>query len=264
MSAASSNHNIAPNGCLGLRLAIASIRRRMFTSGIPAGLIDAARANLAEAADLTHGKIPRTPVRPRMPAYPEPIEFIADALRSGHLKLFIYTENRQHLIPVPGIGAVEVLERAGFFRPARETIAFRFMDFLPRRILDSLDLKGINKAQFDEFALCLRESAFDIWLASTARQQSWPLDAKPRRGRGRPQLGPIIKPILKDLIDGGRWRQGMLLKELVVPIQSKVEGEKVDRETVKKAMHDLYRETGQLEYRYVRRKRRASTKRRDQ
>lgn len=52
----------------------------------------------------------------------------------------------------------------------------------------------------------------------------------------------------------------MLLKELVVPIQLRIEGEKVDRETVKKALDELYTETGDLTYRHVRRKRRASAK----
>ena len=69
-----------------------------------------------------------------------------------------------------------------------------------------------------------------------------------------------MKPIVKELIENGRWRQSMLLKELVVPIQLRIEGEKVDRETVKKALDELYTETGDLTYRYVRRKRRASAK----
>ena len=65
----------------------------MFTYGIPAGLIDAARANLAKAADLTPDKILKASVQPPMPAYPKPIELISDALRSGSLTLFIYTES---------------------------------------------------------------------------------------------------------------------------------------------------------------------------
>jgi hypothetical protein len=147
-----------------------------------------------------------------------------------------------------------------FFQLTLETIVFRFMDFYPCRILDGFDLPGIRKARFDKFALCLKESAFDDWLASTAHQHSWPLDSKPRRGPGQPKLVPAVKPLLKALIDSGRWRQGMLLKELVFPIKTKLKGRKVDRETVKKGMDELYRETGQLEYRYVRRKRRVSKK----
>ena len=116
--------------------------------------------------------------------------------------------------------------------------------------------------QFDKFAMCLRESAFDSWLASTARQQCWPLDAVPRSGRGRPRLVPIVKSIVKDLIDSDQWRQGIPLKVLVVLIQPKIRGAKVDRETVKKAMDELYRETRQLEYRYTRRERRVLPKRR--
>ena len=52
------------------------------------------------------------------------------------------------------------------------------------------------------------------------------------------------------------WATGTMY----VLTKSKLEGGKVDRETVKRAMDELYRETGQLEYRYRRLKRRASTK----
>jgi hypothetical protein len=201
-------------------------------------------------------------VRPRMPAYPEPIKFVADALGSGRLTLFIFAENLRRVIPVPITCTQEILERLGFFRSTRETIGLRFMEFFPRRILVGLDFPGISMVQFDRFAVCLREGAFDSWLASTARQQCWPLDAIPRSGRGRPRLVPIVKSIVKDLIDSGEWRQGMPLKALVVSIQSKIKDAKADRETVKKAMDELYHETRQLKYRYARRARKVLAKRR--
>jgi hypothetical protein len=234
----------------------------MFTSEIPPQLIEAARTNVAEAANLTSHKIFKISSRPPMPAYPKPIKLVADALKSGHLTLFIFAEGLQRVIPVPGSCTQKILERAGFFRLTRETVGFRFTDFFPRRILEGLDFSGIRIAQFDRFAMCVRESAFDSWLASTARQQCWPLDAIPRLGRGRPQLVPIVKSIVKHLIDGSQWRQGMPLKTLVVQVQPKIKGAKVDRETVKKAMDELYHETRQLKYRYARRERRVFAKRR--
>jgi hypothetical protein len=185
MPVSSSHRNIAPVGYLDLRAAIASVRRRMFTSEIPASLIEAARTNVADAANL-----PARNVRPRMPAYPEPIRFVADALGSGRLTLFIFSESLRRVIPVPITCTQEILERLGFFRSTRETIGLRFMDFFPRRILVGLDFPGISMVQFDRFAVCLKESAFDSWLASTARRQCWPLDAIPRSGRGRPRLVP--------------------------------------------------------------------------
>jgi hypothetical protein len=152
------------------------------------------------------------------------------------------------------------LDRLGFFRLTRETIGFRSREFFPRRILANFDLPGVSARSFDEFALCLKESAFDAWLADTARQQGWPLDAVRSSHRGRPPIVPTLKPIVKDFIDSGRWKQGMPLKALVVSTQSKIKDEKVDRETVKKAMDELYQETRYLKYRYARRERRVSAK----
>ena len=262
MSAAAFSRTIAPIGYIDIRPAITFVRRRMFTSEIPARVMDAARANaaLAERGGLAPDEIFKISEQPQIPPYPEPIELIADTLRSGDLTLFIYAENYHHVIPVPSICVHAVLKKVGLLQRTRDTIILRFKNSFPHQTLDGLDLPGINSGQFETFALCLRERAFDDWLSRTARQRSWPLDAKPRRGPGRPTLVPIVKPILKDLVDSGRWRQGMVLKWLVDRIKSKLEGGKVDRETVKRAMDELYRETGQLEYRYRRLKRRASTK----
>jgi hypothetical protein len=257
MSAALSKGRMAPSGYIDLRSANEFVRCRMFTAEFPAHLVEAAKANLAFAANPTPDNIPKLPPGP---SYPAPIELIADALRSGGLTLFIYVESRRNVIPLPAICTHEVLRRAGFISPSRDTIGFRWVDFYPRRILDGLDLHVVNKARFNKFAFCFRASEFDDWLANTARLQSWPLDSEPRRGPGRPKLIPVVKSLLKGLITSGQWRQGMGLKELVFPIQSKLKGEKVNRETVKKAMDELYRETGQLEYRYVRQKRRHSEK----
>jgi hypothetical protein len=177
--------------------------------------------------------------------------------------LFIYIESRQRVIPIPATYVQEVLEKAGFLQRTREAIVFRFRGFYPRRILNAVASPELRRTRFENFAFCLRERLFDDWLAHTAHQMHWPLDLKRRRGPGRPQLVPIVKPVVKSLIESGRWRQGMFLKELVGPTQSKIKDQKVDRETVKKAMLELYRESGKLEYRYVpRKRRRASTKRR--
>ena len=252
------NRKIAPVGYIDLRSAIQSVRRRMFTTEIPPEVLDAAKANVDAARRM---KANDTIVfeKREISKRPNPIELIANALQCDALRLFIYTESGQVIGSIPSICAHEVLEKVGFLGLTQEMVAVRFRDFYPRRILNAPSVPGLDNAQFENFALCLRENLFDDWLAGTARQLRWPLDLK-SRGRGRPKLVPIVKSILKDVIDSGRWRQGMPLKGLVSPIQSKLKGEKVNRETVKKAMHELYRETGQVEYRYVRRKRRRFTK----
>jgi hypothetical protein len=134
MPATAFNRNTPPNGYIDLRSAIYFVRCRMFTAEIPVHLIEAAKANLAHAANLTPDNLPKLP---QIASYPKPIKFIADALRSGGLILFIYAESRDNVVRLPAICTHEVLERAGFFQLTRE-IVFRFMDFYPCRILDGL------------------------------------------------------------------------------------------------------------------------------
>src|SRR5262249_15562815 len=168
----------------------------MFTSEIPTWVLEAARANVAEAANLTADKDFKISGRTRIPTYPEPIELLTDAVGSARLTLYIFAENTQRVVPVPANFTQEILERGGFFRSTSETISFRLTHFFPRRILAGLDFPEISMAEFDKFGMCLRESAFDAWLASTAHQQCWPVDAIPRSGRGRPPPCPPPKIIL--------------------------------------------------------------------
>jgi hypothetical protein len=251
------DRNIAPIGYIDLRPAITSLRRRMFVSEIPEKILEAAETNVK----LVGSKIPIfVSDQPQNARDLQPMDLLADSLHSSALTMFIYAESQLSIIPVPAICTCPVLEKAGFLSLTGKNVAFRFRNFYPRQILDGLNIPRLEEGQFEEFGLCLRERKFDEWLAATAHRMHWPLDAKPRRGVGRPKLVPLLKPILKELIDGGRWQQGMPLKLLVALIQAKFKDAKVDRETVKHAMNELYKESRLLEYRYVPRKRRTSTK----
>jgi hypothetical protein len=256
MSSAAFPLNRAPSGYLDVRPAIAAVRRRMFTSEIPVAVLKAAQTNVARGTQV--------PVKVRVEAnalpFPDPARVVVAALLSGDLKLFIYAKFGQTVIPAPVASLHIALQKAAIIQVTKGNVAFRFMAFYPRELLNDLEVPGFEKASFDRFALCIREKHFIDWLARSARQLCWPIDLTRRLGPGRPRLISIVKPIVKELIENGQWRQGMLLKELVVPIQLRIEGEKVDRETVKKALDELYTETGDLTYRYVRRKRRASAK----
>jgi hypothetical protein len=258
MKIESVTRNRAPIGYIDVRLARDLVRRRMFLDEVPAPLLGAAMANFAKATNPTSGILLK---RAEIPSYPEPMELIAGAIESGALTLFMHAESGNRCVPVPRSSGTEALERAGLLRVSRQTIAFRFMHFYPRRLFDGLDLPGMPREQFDKFALCLREVVFDEWLTKTARQQRWPLDAKPRRGRGRPDRVSVVKPLLKEIIHRGLWRQGMPLKELFHLINSKLKGEEVDRETIKKGLVELYSESGQIEYKYVPRTRSPSKRR---
>jgi hypothetical protein len=246
----------APLGYIDLRHAIASMWGRMYMSGVPQSVIEAAEARVAQASTT----IQQIAEQVRTSSDPKPIALIIDALKSKDLKLFVYSGVSPVVVSVPPASVNAALERTGFLQLTAENAACRFMDFYPRRILDDVRMPGFNSFAFDRFAFCLKAKAFDAWLAGTARRLRWPLDVKRQPRSGRPTLVHLIRPILQDLIVSGRWKQSMPLKSLVVSIRHKINGPKIDRETVKRVMDDLYRETGNLEYRYVRRPRRASTK----
>jgi len=227
--------------------------RRMYTLGVPDWLAGAGKANLSRAAGATY-RYRGEPLQD-LPQSPRPIKFITESLRSNDFALFIYPGSGHDIVRVPSACAVEALERA------EESMIYRFMDLYPRGMLDGIEWPEFNGTKFDRFAFCLREKVFDPWLAGLSRRLHWPLDVKRHSHRGQPALDFLIRPVVQDLIETGRWKQGMPLTSLVASVRFKI-GKKVDRETVKKTMDRIYNETGNLAYRYVRRQRRTATARR--
>jgi hypothetical protein len=244
----------AARGFVDLRHAIASMQHRMYMSGVPAWVTETAEAHAA-----TFGmSLEQIAELVKIPADPPPITLIIDALQSKHLKLFVYSQSGSGLVPVPSSSVTAAMERTGFLRPTAGSATCRFMDFYPRRVLNGVEIPGFRSNKFHHFAFCLKERVFDEWLASIARRSRWPLDVKRHAHSGRPALDHLIRPVLHDLVVSGRWTQDMRLKGLVDSIRLKINGPKIDRETVKRVMDDIYRETGDVAYRYVRRTRRAS------
>src|SRR5262245_35294708 len=116
MSMSASERKIAPTGYFDLRLAIESIWRRMFTSGIPPEILAAAEVNLAATPEdiLEDRDLSRCSQLNKPFLFSEPTNLIVGALHRGALTLFIYVESRQRVIPIPANYAQEVLEKAGF------------------------------------------------------------------------------------------------------------------------------------------------------
>jgi hypothetical protein len=220
----------APLGYIDLRHAIASMWGRMYISGVPQSVIEAAEARVAQASTT----IQQIAEQVRTSSDPKPIALIIDALKSKDLMLFVYSGMSPVVVPIPSSSVNAALERTGFLQLTAENAACRFMDFYPRRILDDVRMPNFTSVAFDRFVFCLKAKAFDAWLAGIARRLRWPLDVKRQPRSGRPTLDHLIRPILQDLIVSGRWKQSMPLKSLVVSIRHKINGPKIDRETVKK------------------------------
>lgn len=218
-----------PVGYIDLRAALDLVRRRMFGADVPAHLVEAAEANITYALNPVPRNPPPKP--PKLPTYPEPLEMITDAVRSGNLSIFLYTDSANYVVPISATLVDDLLRSTGFSRPSRETIVYRFKDHYPRSVLNRLDLPSVRRKKFERFALCLRERAFDDWMAETSHQQSWPLGAKPRRKRGRPDRVSVVTSLVKTFVASGRWQTGKPLKLLVGLVNSKLKGEEVDRET---------------------------------
>jgi hypothetical protein len=151
-------------------------------AGINPGIIEAASANLAYASDPIPENLPN-----EIKLCPGPLELISDAARANALVLFVYMAGHKGVCPLPGTYVDEVLTRAGFINVSRETIVMRFFEHYPRRLLAGLEIPEIKRVRSADWALCLKESAFDAWLSEIAHRRSWPLDSRPRRGRGRPE-----------------------------------------------------------------------------
>ena len=86
----------APMGFLDLRAAVASVRRRLYSSGVPAWLLEAARANLSRADSVVRSDNQQ---KPSSNEHPRAITFIIRALQSTDLALF----ERQTMVSVVGL-----------------------------------------------------------------------------------------------------------------------------------------------------------------
>ncbi len=190
----------APLGFIDLRHAIVSMWGRIYASGAPAWLVEAAEAH----ATTVGSPLKRTVAAIKFPKDPKPITLIIDALQSKNLKLFIYSGSCPHAVPIPSSSVNAALERTGFLQLTAESALCRSMDFYPRRILNDVELPEFRSVKFDSFAFCPKERAFDEWLAGVARRLRWPLDVKRHPHSGRPSLDHLIRPVLQDVIASGR------------------------------------------------------------
>jgi hypothetical protein len=219
--------NCAPTGYIELRLSIDVVRRRMFTRGVSERLLAAAAANVAHTNNpipVPENLPPKLEPDPAGDTAKAPMTAVIQAITFHSLTLFIWTDVGTKVYKVSSKLVGDVLTRAGF-PTVKENFYLRLMQMYPVAILEFLDLDQGWQSTAKRFALCLSETQFENWLGDTARDRSWPLDAKPRRGRGRPGRVPEVKRLVEMFIESGEWHTKLQLKALEYLVNAKLRGQ---------------------------------------
>jgi hypothetical protein len=233
----------------------------MFNQGISEALLVAARKNAQELSTSADRQFPPK-VEPRSTgSWMDPSSTtLFKAIKSGDIALFAKTENTMHIFAIPENIVGDVLLRAGL--PATNaTIYLRFVDMMPLTLLRDLQVGELQKSASKTFALILKEKEFEDWLSDVAARDGWPIDKKARKLVGRPDRVSAVKPLVKLLVESGKWRGGDRLKQLASLINTKLKHQEVSRGTIERALTLMYAETRDIRYRHKKRKRRTSPKR---
>jgi hypothetical protein len=230
----------------------------MFSQEIPEAVLIAAQQNVEDASVRRPEpfviKVKAHPTELRMNL---PLRTLVGAISSGEIALFAITESSARIFAISENSVDEVLARTGF-PPTKSTIHMRFMEMVPITVLRDFEGGELQRCGSKTFALILKESEFEDWLGRVARQNRWPVDKKPPKSVGRPDRISAVKPLVKLLVENGKWLAKKPLKELVYLVNAKLKGQEVSRGTIETALKQLYAETRDLRYRHKKRKRRAS------
>jgi hypothetical protein len=255
------NRNLPPTGYIRIQDAIALISCRMFSQEVPEAVLIAALKNASDPESI---QLPlRVEPHPTKNWVDPPCEALIEAIRTDEIALFAMTEKNDRIFAIAQNIAVDVMARTGIPRTS-ETIALGFMDMLPMTLLQGFEESGLQRSASQTFALILKDDAFDAWLSRCARRNRWPVDKKVPAGAGRPARVPVVRPLIKMIVEAGTWRGGMPFKQLTYLVNAKLKDQEVARGTIESALKQLYAETGDLNYRHRKRKRRTSAKRQNE
>jgi hypothetical protein len=247
-----------PAGYIRIWYAAGLLRSRMFGLKLSESLLAAALENVEKLKDANfHGEIMEKGVELKNEAAPpdETLTTLVSAITAGELTLFAMTEKSTRVYALAPDIAVEVLDRTGFWPKRLETIGLRLRKMIPITFLQDLRVGALRRAGAETFALVFRESEFDSWMGRTASQNDWPIDRKPRRRVGRPDRVSEVMPLVKIIIESGRWEGGHPFKQLASLVNAKLEQQEVSRGTVERALAKLYDETRDRRYHHKRRSR---------
>jgi hypothetical protein len=233
----------------------------MFRSGYSPLLFEQAERNaeiaqsgmsLEEAQQLPSAQIPSSH---------QPNRVLLQAIIDSQLTLFACVgANGLYCRLRPQVGPSVLAEMAYIEGPPasldqqRARVLRRFQGSCSTTLLRQLGVDVNWPSSAAEFTPCFRRTAFDRWLAKSAKEFSWPLDRKKKRGRGQPSRIPDVKPIIKAVADVGAWRSSMSLTSLVAAVNASFREKPVSRETIKRALEEVFEETGEPRFHYFSRR----------
>jgi hypothetical protein len=245
-------------GYIRVKNATQVVRSRMFSQEIPEAVLIAALGNADDASIRRSEQFGiKVEVDPTVVEVDSPSTALAKAICSGEIALFAMTEDSTRIFSISQNIVADVLAKADF-PPTLATAYLRFLEMAPMSLLRGIEEGALQRSGGKTFGLILKESEFEGWLGRVARQNRWPLDKKARRAVGRPDRVSAVKPLVKLLVETGKWRGGDPFKQLVHSVNANLKGQEVSRGTIERALKQLYAEAGDLRYRQNKRRRQAS------
>jgi hypothetical protein len=229
----------------------------MFSSELSPLLFEQAERNVEIAqSGMSLEEVQQQPST-QIPSSHRPNRVLLQAIIDSQLTLFACAgSNGRYCRLQPQVGRSVLAEMAYIEgRPAsldqqRARVLRRFQGSCPTTLLRQLGVDVNWPSSAAEFTPCFRRIDFDRWLAKSAKEFSWPLDRKKKRGRGQPSRIPDVKPIIKAVIHAGAWRPSMSLISLVAAVNASFGEKPVSRETIKRALEEVFEETGDPRFHY--------------
>jgi hypothetical protein len=184
------------------------------------------------------------------PRKEDAVTLIDDALKKGELSVFVLPESNERGTPlkVPS----EVLGKM-----------IRIRGGLPDRVVQPIRIFAGDPiapellAALSKSALYLRRKEFEPWYKTGRKKRNWPSHAKQRNSlrqhpnnkppMGRPSKQNDLRAPIVMLVAEGSWSARQKIADLV-RLLLKFKGVVADRDTARRVVDQLYKETGKQAY----------------
>jgi hypothetical protein len=216
--------DLTPSGYLGIDDAIAAFGERMYRNDPESDLVQKLRKS-----GLSIGSADR-------PA--SAIEALRRAVIRGSLGVFVWHSGMSATVKLSAtaLARLHMLDRRTFFL---RTGHVRTADLAGAGVLGKL------AKSFSASGCFFKAHPFRIWLDRSERRRRLSQDGNLARpvALGRPSKIKIIEPKILELVESGRWDRSKPLSRVVDLVNQRLTSDQVGRDTVAKAMDDLYSET---------------------